>query len=1016
MPASDDSVESSRARVLYAALLDTSLDAILIMDEAGRLIEFSAAAEAKFGRRRADVIGKSLADTIIPPSMRDQHRRGLARYMASGASTILGKRLELTAMRADGSEFPIELTVSVTHIDGKPIFIGSLRNISERVAATRRLESLADLASALSAARTRAEVAAVVVERGARAAGADTCTLYMLTPSGDALELIGERGAAPEVVDRIRRITATTGTPATFATLKSGESLWAEDEAEYRAMFPAIATMIATGQRAKALWSVPLIAEGRPVGLLGMGFFAPRQFSPSERSFVHTFTRHCAQALLRATRLEREDQAQRWLATTLRSIGDAVIATDIDGRVTFMNPIAESLTGFAEADARGAHLGDVFRIVSEETREVVESPVTKVLRQGAGVGLANHTVLRARDGSEIPIADSGAPIKDDDGRLLGVVLVFRDATEETRGAVRREFLAKAGEALASSSLDYRATLSTVAQLAVPQLADWCAVDLVEPGHAAPQQVAVAHVDPGKVELARRLGETYPPDPGSATGAPNVIRTGKAELYARIPAELLRAGARDDAHRAIIEELRLQSAMVVPLRGRLHTFGAITFVHAESGRHYGEDDLAFAEDFARRAALAIENARALKETEEARARERALRRDAESANRAKDEFLATVSHELRTPLNAILGWTVTLRNRKPGPELDRALMIIERNARAQARLVDDVLDASRIISGKLSLALGPTNVAAMVRAAADAVAPAAEAKHLALTIDIDDESLSIMADADRVQQMMWNLLSNAVKFTPKDGAVVVRSHLEGSDVWISVEDTGEGIGAQALPFVFDPFWQADASTTRRHGGLGLGLAIVKQLVTAHGGTIQATSPGEHRGATFTVRLPARGVTPAVASTSARAAAKMMVDGRAIGPPEAPIPRLDGLRLLVVDDEEDARALVADVLREQGAEVHAAASADEALALFDRVRPDVLVSDIGMPDVDGYSFIRQIRSRAAERGGRTPAVAVTAYARSEDAQRAFAAGYQSHVAKPVEPAQLAIVIANLGGRSL
>jgi PAS domain S-box-containing protein len=881
--------------------------------------------------------------------------------------------------------------------------------------AKRRLEALAELASDLSAARTRAHVARVVVERGMQTAGADSCTLYMLDATGRALELVGERGIAPEVVDKIRRLTATSGNPTTFATLASGQSLWAQSDDEYRAMFPGLATMAATGPRAKAFWSVPLVAEGRPVGLLGMGFYAPREFSPDERSFVHTFTKHCAQALLRATRLEGEDEARRSLVTTLRSIGDAVIATDVEGRVTFMNPVAESLTGWTEGEARGVHLDEVFQIFSERTREVVESPVTQVLREGAVVGLANHTVLRSRSHNETPIADSGAPIKDEDGRLLGVVLVFRDATLETRAAVRREFLVKAGEALASSSLDYRTTLSTVAQLSVPQLADWCSIDLVDAGGGASTQVAVAHVDPGKVEFARQLGERYPPDARATTGVPNVIRTGRSELYARIPPELLAAGARDEAHLRIIQELKLKSAIVVPLRGRFRTFGALTFVYADSERYYGEDDLAFAEDFAHRAALAIENARALKETQDARAMERQLRREAESANRAKDEFLATVSHELRTPLNAILGWTVTLRNRKPAGDVDRALMIIERNARAQARLVEDVLDASRIISGKLSLTLGPMNVAATVRAAVEAVAPAAAAKNVAMTVDLASDSLAIAADADRVQQMVWNLLSNAVKFTAKGGAVVVRSCLEGSDLCICVEDTGEGIGAGALPFVFEPFWQADASTTRRHGGLGLGLAIVKQLAAAHGGTIVAASPGAGKGATFTVRLPARGAIPAIASATARAASKM-VDARAVGPNDAKIPRLDGLKLLVVDDEEDARMLVADVLREQGAEVHAVGSAGEALEVFDRVRPDVLVSDIGMPLMDGYSFIRQIRSRAVEQGGRTPAVAVTAYARAEDAQRALAAGYQGHVAKPVEPAQLAIVIANLGGRSL
>jgi PAS domain S-box-containing protein len=707
--------------------------------------------------------------------------------------------------------------------------------------------------------------------------------------------------------------------------------------------------------------------------------------------------------------MEREDEAHRWLATTLRSIGDAVIATDAEGRVTFMNPIAQALTGWMESDARGRPLEEVFCIFSEDTRKVMESPVTKVLREGTVVGLANHTVLRSKRGIEIPVDDSGAPIRDEGDRIVGVVLVFRDVTREKRDRVRNEFLSRAGEALVSS-LEYEATLATVARLAVPALADWCAVDLVAEGLAAFRQVAVAHVDPSKVRFARELGERYPPDPNAPTGVPAVIRTGKSELYAEIPEELIEASAKDAEHLRLIRDLRLVSAMVVPLRSRGRTFGAMTFIYAESGRRYTHDDLAFGEDFARRAAMAIENAVALKEAEEARGKERWLRSDAELANRSKDDFLASVSHELRTPLNAILGWTVTLRGRKPPEDIERALVIIERNARTQAKLIDDVLDVSRIISGKLALNLGPTNVAEAVAAAIETVTPAAEAKQIAVNSDVADDSLTITADADRMQQIVSNLLSNAVKFTPKDGQVSVRVYREGSDVRICVSDTGEGIRREVLPVIFEPFRQADASTTRRHGGLGLGLAIVKQLVSAHGGSVRAKSDGQGQGATFVVQLPARSAVPAITraarSTATIEATNAVKNG----------PRIDGLRLLVIDDEHDALALLGEVLREHGAEVHGVASAAEAMEKFAAVRPDVIVSDIGMPELDGYAFIRKIRALPPDAGGRTPAVALTAYARSEDAQRAFAAGYQMHVTKPVEPAQLATVVANLGGRSL
>ena len=876
--------------------------------------------------------------------------------------------------------------------------------------ARERLEALSALAQALSATQSRSQVAEVIVDHGMRAAGADTCTLYELDETGKVLELIGDRGVSKEVLARIGRITETSGNPATFATMKSGAATWAESEASYTTLYPALATMKAEGPRAKAFWSVPLVAEGRPLGLLGMGFYGSRRFSPDERAFVGTLTNHCAQALLRATRLEREDEARRWFVTTLRSIGDAVIATDAEGRVTFMNHVAQKLTGWTEEDAQGRPLDEVFCIFSEKTGATVESPVTKVLREGAIVGLANHTLLRSRSGDEIPIDDSGAPIRNESGRVFGVVLVFRDVTSDKRDRERSAFLAKAGEALAAS-IDYAATLATVARFAVPTLADWCTVDLLEPGAKTPRQVAVAHMDDSKVQFARALGERYPPDPEASTGVPQVLRTGKSELYTEIPQALLEGSARDAEHLRMIRELQLRSAMVVPLRIRDRTLGCITFVHAESRRRYTEDDLAFAEDFARRAAMAIENALALKETEEARARERVLRGEAELASRAKDEFLATVSHELRTPLNAIFGWTMILRGRNLPAEVDRALAVVERNARLQTKLIDDVLDISRVISGKLALNLGPTNIAEAVSAATETVSPAADAKGITTSIDVPDKSLTITADADRFQQIVWNLLSNAVKFTPKGGRISVRAYREGSEVFVCVSDTGEGIRPDVVPMVFEPFQQADPSITRRHGGLGLGLAIVKQIVSAHGGTVRAESEGEGKGATFIVRLPARAAVPAISKATPAAATTQPVTA-AIEPP----PRLDGLRILVVDDEQDALEVVGEVLRHQGAEVHVANSAREALERFASARPHVIVSDIGMPEVDGYTFIRKIRELPPDRGGQTPAVALTAYARAEEAQRAVAAGYQMHVAKPVEPAQLAKVVANLGGRGL
>ena len=389
---------------------------------------------------------------------------------------------------------------------------------------------------------------------------------------------------------------------------------------------------------------------------------------------------------------------------------------------------------------------------------------------------------------------------------------------------------------------------------------------------------------------------------------------------------------------------------------------------------------------------------------------AARAEAEAANRMKDEFLATLSHELRTPLNAIVGWARILRSGPVDPEdLEEGLAAIDRNAKVQAQIIEDLLDISRIISGNLRLDVQRVNLLEVIEAAIAAVMPAAEAKGVRIHKVLDSLAGPVSGDPARLQQVVWNLLSNAVKFTPKGGRVQVLLERVNSHVEITVIDTGIGIKPEFLPHVFDRFRQADSSTTRRHGGLGLGLAIVKQLVEMHGGTVRAKSPGEGQGSTFVVTLP---ITVVHEDTSSPEKVRPK-EARRRANSTAPRAALSGLKVLVVDDEPDARQLIRRVLTECGAEVALAASAAEALKLIERFRPDVIVSDIGMPDQDGYDFIRQVRARVAAKT--LPAVALTAFARSEDRKRALLAGFQTHVAKPVDPAELVAVVASLVERT-
>jgi PAS domain S-box-containing protein len=464
-----------------------------------------------------------------------------------------------------------------------------------------------------------------------------------------------------------------------------------------------------------------------------------------------------------------------------------------------------------------------------------------------------------------------------------------------------------------------------------------------------------------------------------------------------------------------DHLPVTSYLAIPVVSRSgEVLGGLFFGHPEPDMFAERDEIVVA-GLAAQAAVAMDNARlyetakrARADAEKAAAEKERLYRQAEESSRLKEEFLATISHELRTPLSAILGWARMLRMGQLSEENEaKALDTIERNARAQAQLVDDLLDVSRIITGKLRMNVQPADPNSFIEAAVEAVKPAAEAKGVRVHKVIDTGPVSIPGDPVRLQQVVWNLLSNAIKFTPRGGHVQIRSERVNSHLEIVVSDTGQGIAADFLPHVFDRFRQADQKTSRHHGGMGLGLAIVRHLVEMHGGTVNANSEGEGRGSTFTVMLP---ITPVyqVDPSGARVhpAARDLL-------PETDdcTDRLDGLRILVVDDEADTRELLKEGLQYCGAKVSVAGNAAEALDALTSTSPDILISDIGMPGVDGYDFIRQVRGLPRERGGKIPAIALTAYTRTEDRLQSLRAGYDMHVPKPVELAELVAVAATV-----
>jgi PAS domain S-box-containing protein len=645
--------------------------------------------------------------------------------------------------------------------------------------------------------------------------------------------------------------------------------------------------------------------------------------------------------------------AQQWLQVTLASIGDGVITIDADAKVTFLNPVAEKLTGWPNHEARGLPLESVFKIIDEDSRTEVENPAIRALREGVVFGLANHTILLNREGNEIAIDDSGAPIKIADSSH-GAILVFRDVGERRQGERARALLAgivnSSDDAIVSKTLD----------------------GIITSWNAAAE---------------RMFGYTSEEAVGKSITL--IIPKDRLDEETKILSKLRRGERIEHFDTIRVTKdgtLKNISLTVSPLRDSMGNITGASKV---------------ARDITDRVRAEEERTRLL-------ASETAARMKAETASRAKDEFLAMISHEIRTPLNAILGWSQLLEQGKLDQDsIKRATATISRNARMQVKLLSDLLEISRVITGKLKLNTRPVDVRTSLDAAIESVRSGAEAKSISILVSQKDEHAVVTADADRLQQVFWNLLSNAVKFTPTGGRISVVVSRSGSGFTIQVKDAGIGIKSEFLPYVFDRFSQADLSSTREYGGLGLGLAIVRHLVELHGGSVHAASKGENKGATFTVTLPIGALKEAASPDIAN----LNLEGVTEFAEEF---TLKGLKILIVDDEPEARELLSAMLQLRGAEVQTCCSAAESLPLIESWQPSVLVSDISMPVEDGYSLIRKIRRTASVQ--KLPAVALTAYARPQDRMRALAAGFNMHVSKPVEAGELVMVIASLCDRAV
>jgi signal transduction histidine kinase/ActR/RegA family two-component response regulator len=872
---------------------------------------------------------------------------------------------------------------------------------------------------------------------------ADACVIDLLDDDGHLAQ--AEAAHVDPTKERLLRTPLTQDANGWFESL--GPKLMARGEPQLTSAselsprsarpFPAA---IALGT--VSVLSIPLATAGRPLGVLTLATAdARRGYGGSDVAIAQDLARRASLAIDNARLYQAAERArvaaeqatarltalQRMTAALSEATTRVKIAEVVVQHVRTLVPGCQAFVAVMSTDGQSlttiASVGCPDQVV-ERYREFplsLEGPFTECVRTREPIFIDDPTEFKARYPLLVSISDAphdvaALPFIADD-RAIGALLLRmppatapktdeersfilhiartcaqalerallyeaeRSARAETESERRRLGLLAEASAVLNASLDPAAITDALARVAVPAFASYCIVAALEED-GSPRFLHAVHEDPHTEVILREMRERYPFGPRHPIT--EVARSGRPRIIPRFDDSYMRAVAEDEAHLELLHKIPTASSLVVPLNARGHTLGVLSFGLANG--QFRPADLSFAEGLAHRAALALDNAR--------------LYHEAQEASRVKDEFLGVVSHELRTPLNAILGWARMLRTGavREGAQ-PRALEAIERNATQQARLIDDLLDASRITAGKLRLDVSFTELAPVVDSAVQSVTPGANAKEIRIVTSFDPSSIPVLGDPNRLQQVIWNLLSNAIKFTPKGGRIDVGLARAGDEALVVVSDNGRGIRPELLPHVFERFRQGDGTLTRHSGGLGLGLSIVRHLVEAHGGTVRAESPGQDMGATFTVHVPLakpRQLTPA--------------DQPAVAP-SAPGFLLTGVRVLVVDDEPDAREILEEVLSQAGAEVKTAADAAQALDVLLDFTPDVLVSDLAMPGEDGLKLIRKLRARVPDRVASIPAIALTAYTRPEDRVQALAAGFQMHVPKPVDPTELVVTIASL-----
>jgi PAS domain S-box-containing protein len=1119
----------------FAPLLDSITDGIVWLDKDWRITYLNAATERMAGRPRDALLGKELW-AELPELNQGPFGTAFRAAMSTGGTTTHTDYFPPTDSWFEVRAFPapeglVLIIRDITEMRQAEVerlrLLAAERSAREEAEHTaRRLKRLQELTAQLSMARSPEEVMSVAIEHIMGSVGANMAMVGLPVEEQPVLRTVAYSGFPRQLLKDFQLVSLDTPMPAT-TTWRTGEAEWLESPEALAARYPGLVPVAPEQAPARSVASIPMVVEGKVIGVLALSFSEPRAFSGADREFLLALARHCALAMERSRLLaEVEAQRSRLEQLVMRAPAVMFVTRGPEHRFMLCNPRHRQLMG--GRDLAGLTLRQALpELGGQGLFEVMD----RVYSSGEPfVGKEFPMLLGTRRG-DMPATEPYfdfvfQPLRDAEGRVEGIASFAFEVTDQV---LARRTVEELLRDMARSEERFRAFLTSTSEIiwdmppggqfdsdqpgwraftgqAREELLGWGWLEAVHPEdreamarewrdavasrepfqtevrlrrhdgvyrHMQMRAVPVLELDgavrewvgihrditrqredeverarlllreqhhraqlQGLAEASLAIGQAASLDTVlqviteqareliGAHQAVTSLATGEgweqaihtvslSEKYARwrgyagrtdgsgIYMEVCRTNrparmtqAELEAH-PLWRHLGTQAAQHPPMRGWLavplvgrsgRNLGLIQLSDRHDGEFTAEDE-AILLQLGRLAAVAIENARLMAESQ--------------AANRAKDEFLAVMSHELRTPLTAVLGWTQMLRTRRDEPAVrEKGLEVIERNARSLAQLIEDVLDVSRILTGKLTLHRHGVELGQVVQAAVEVVRPRAEQKGVELVVEA--VAGQVTGDASRLQQVFWNLLANAVKFTPPGGRVEVRVERGEAEWRVRVRDTGQGIREEALPHLFERFWQADGSSTREHGGLGLGLAIVRHLVELHGGTVEAESGGLGQGAVFTVRLPVPAMLPEPERVAGSAEAA------------APVVRLDGVKVLLVEDAEDARELIALLLRERGAQVQVAAHGREAMERLAEVLPDVLISDIGLPGEDGHALLKRVRGFAEPRDHWIPAIALTAYASAEDARRAYRAGFQVHMAKPLEAEALVESVAKLAAR--